>query len=210
MVEEALLEGHLCITKELLNLQPTEKKYFIGSEKGGNNLIRELVEDFIFPASKIVIQCRKSRGELPSDQAIPVCSTSPTLVAAFDLLVALCTGCVQNLQCLAEMLTEMYYSGRGTFHSKQCCRIKKSTFANVFKPSHTGHEAPIPEWEYMPPVGPRPPKGFVGLKNAGATCYMNSVLQQVLLVIFPWRLFSISACFSALYAGSYPYVHPEC
>ena len=40
-------------------------------------------------------------------------------------------------------------------------------------------ETPLQEWEYLPPVGPRPPRGFVGLKNAGATCYMNSVLQQV-------------------------------
>lgn len=111
MVEEALLEGHLGITKELLYLQPAQKRYFIGSEKGGNNLIRELVEDFIFPASKIVIQCRKSRGELPSDQAIPVCSTPLTLIAAFNLLVALCTDCVQNLRCLSEMLIEMYYAG---------------------------------------------------------------------------------------------------
>ena len=35
------------------------------------------------------------------------------------------------------------------------------------------------EWEFFPHVGPRPSKGFVGLKNAGATCYMNAVLQQV-------------------------------
>lgn len=40
-------------------------------------------------------------------------------------------------------------------------------------------ETPLQEWEYLPPVGPRPHRGFVGLKNAGATCYMNSVLQQV-------------------------------
>lgn len=38
---------------------------------------------------------------------------------------------------------------------------------------------PLLEWEYTPPIGPRPMRGFVGLKNAGATCYMNSVIQQV-------------------------------
>ena len=41
-------------------------------------------------------------------------------------------------------------------------------------------EAPLVEWEYYPHVGPRPSRGYVGLKNAGATCYMNAVLQQVI------------------------------
>lgn len=45
-------------------------------------------------------------------QAIPVCSTQPTVIAAYELLVTLCTGCVPNLKLLAEMLTNMYYSGK--------------------------------------------------------------------------------------------------
>lgn len=43
-------------------------------------------------------------------------------------------------------------------------------------------ESAITEWDYLPSVGPRPFGGFVGLKNAGATCYMNSVLQQLYMV----------------------------
>ncbi|XP_052783474.1 probable ubiquitin carboxyl-terminal hydrolase FAF-X isoform X2 [Mya arenaria] len=153
-VEETLLEGHLGITKELLAFQSAEKKYQMGSMQGGVNLIKELVEDFVFPASKVVVQCRKSNGDFPTEQATPVCSAPLTTIAAYDLLVALCTGCVPNLRTLAALLIDMYY--------------------NV--------EAPLIEWEYLPPVGARPNKGFVGLKNAGATCYMNSVLQQLFMI----------------------------
>lgn len=36
--------------------------------------------------------------------------------------------------------------------------------------------------QYSPAVDGRGSSGFVGLKNGGATCYMNSVLQQLYLV----------------------------
>nr|DBA34073.1 TPA: hypothetical protein GDO54_001675 [Pyxicephalus adspersus] len=152
-IEETILEGHLGVTKELLAFQTPEKKYHMGCEKGGANLIKELIDDFIFPASNVYLQYMKT-GELPAEQAIPVCSSPATINAGFELLVALAVGCVRNLRQIVDTLNEMYYSG---------CEA-------------------LTEWEYLPPVGPRPPKGFVGLKNAGATCYMNSVIQQLYMI----------------------------
>ena len=66
----------------------------------------------------------------------------------------------------------------GLLYNEQTCQLADIIAFGVCV-CVPGHEAPLTEWEYMPPVGPRPHKGFVGLKNAGATCYMNSVLQQV-------------------------------
>ncbi|EHB05962.1 Putative ubiquitin carboxyl-terminal hydrolase FAF-X [Heterocephalus glaber] len=209
-VEETILEGHLGVTKELLAFQTPEKKFHIGCEKGGANLIKELIDDFIFPASNVYLQYMRNgelpaeqaipvcsspatinagfellvalavgceliddfifpasnvylqymrNGELPAEQAIPVCSSPATINAGFELLVALAVGCVRNLKQIVDSLTEMYYIGTAI----------------------TTCEA-LTEWEYLPPVGPRPPKGFVGLKNAGATCYMNSVIQQLYMI----------------------------
>ncbi|XP_075236606.1 ubiquitin carboxyl-terminal hydrolase-like faf isoform X2 [Lycorma delicatula] len=154
-VEEPVLEGHLGIAKELLSFMTPEKKFHLGAdEKSNNHLIKEMVEDFIFPASKLMLHLQRT-GELIAEQAVPVCSVPVTLSSAFELLVTLCVGCVPNMKLLVNMLTDMFYSER---------------------------DGPLVEWDYLPPVGPRPSKGFVGLKNAGATCYMNSVLQQLYMV----------------------------
>lgn len=50
-------------------------------------------------------------GHLSLEPAVPVCSSAQTQAAAFDLLVALCVGCVPNCRQLVNMLTDMFYSG---------------------------------------------------------------------------------------------------
>jgi hypothetical protein len=67
------LEGHLGLTKELLlAILPSKQKYEIGSdEKHGVNLFKELVKDFVFPVSRLMLQFR-STGELSASQACPV------------------------------------------------------------------------------------------------------------------------------------------
>lgn len=126
-------------------------------------------------------------GEFPTEQAIPVCSTPASINAGFELLVALAVGCVRNLKQIVDTLTDMYYLGRrtllGQFHrcvSLATCKLHHVRKRHFFDFS-TGCET-LTEWEYLPPVGPRPNKGFVGLKNAGATCYMNSVIQQLYMI----------------------------
>lgn len=122
-------------------------------------------------------------GEFPTEQAIPVCSTPASINAGFELLVALAVGCVRNLKQIVDTLTDMYYLGMETtmlpiYPTDN--RVPGSLKVFPF-PVFPGCET-LTEWEYLPPVGPRPNKGFVGLKNAGATCYMNSVIQQLYMI----------------------------
>lgn len=133
-----------------------ELLFFISPEikSSLNSLITDFIDDFLFPASRQYLILRRTGLLTNCNGPPPVCRTSHTIAAASDLLVALCQNCVSNLKLLVSILTDIFSSDT----------------------------EPLKEWEYLPPVGPRPVKGFVGLKNAGATCYMNSVLQQLFMI----------------------------
>lgn len=147
-VHDDLLEGRLNLTKEVMAFLSIDVKPRL------NNLISELVDDFVFPASKQYLHLRRT-GQLYDINSPPqVCRNPHTISAACDLLVSLSTNCVANMKLLVTTLLEMF-----------CYDME-----------------PLQEWEYLPPVGPRLQRGFCGLKNAGATCYMNSVLQQLFMV----------------------------
>jgi ubiquitin carboxyl-terminal hydrolase 9/24 len=189
LLSDTLLEGHLSIAKELVGFLPPEKRTEIGLQVDPEDLkaqqsapedpntlhefclIRDLLDNFLFPATRQLIAVRGRERSVPEltkgKLDTPVCNTRNTCIAAHDLLVGLGCGSVQNYQCITKLLTDMFYSDASM-------------------------DSVINEWEFALPVGPRSSKGFVGLKNAGATCYMNSVMQQ-LFMIEPVRLGILAA-----------------
>lgn len=140
-----ILDGHLNITKELLQFQSAEKKYWIGCQTHGSQLIGDLIEHFIFPASCLFkkyrdallavtnarmqqIQQHQQQTNLPisintetinalnsveqmlaSKSLKSICSSSMTTSSAFELLVALSTGCLPNFVYLSDLLFNLFY-----------------------------------------------------------------------------------------------------
>lgn len=157
-LDDTLLEGHLNLTKELFAHVPAQVKYQYGAhpDHKDSGLIKEVSTEFLWPYSWAWWRMGEAGvAGAASEPAPPLCRSAGAAAAATDLLLALVHGCVPNMALLAHLLEQMFYSDKSM---------------------------PLSEWEYMPCVGPRPLAGLVGLKNAGATCYMNSVLQQLYCV----------------------------
>ncbi|XP_028175087.1 probable ubiquitin carboxyl-terminal hydrolase FAF-X [Ostrinia furnacalis] len=160
-LDDTLLEGHLNLTKELFTHVPAQVKFQYGAhpDHKDSGLIKEVTTEFLWPYSWAWCRMGASSSgggeESSGEPAAPLCRTPGAAAAAADLLLALVYGCAHNMAALAQLLEQMFYSDKSM---------------------------PLSEWDYMPCVGPRPPAGLVGLKNAGATCYMNSVLQQLYCV----------------------------
>ncbi|XP_028977659.1 ubiquitin carboxyl-terminal hydrolase 24 isoform X2 [Esox lucius] len=145
--DNILQAGHLRLIKTLLSLCGTEK------EQLGPSLIQQLLDDFLFRASRIILNTSNpASGSAPSHDFHPKCNTASSRLAAYEVLVMLADSSVANLQLITKELLSMHHQPDPTLSK---------------------------EFDFLPPVDSRSVSGFVGLKNGGATCYMNAVFQQL-------------------------------
>uniref|UniRef100_A0A8B9K721 Ubiquitin carboxyl-terminal hydrolase 24 n=1 Tax=Astyanax mexicanus TaxID=7994 RepID=A0A8B9K721_ASTMX len=145
--DNILQAGHLRLIKTLLSLCGNEKEQF------GPSLIQQLLDDFLFRASRIILNSNNPTSTTaPLHDFHPKCSTESSRLAAYEVLVMLADSSLTNLQLITRELLSMHHQA---------------------DPSLTK------EFDYLPPVDSRSVSGFVGLKNGGATCYMNAVFQQL-------------------------------
>jgi len=86
----------------------------------------------------------------PSDKAPVKCCSSESRRTCFDLVIELITGCVDNFKLVLAFMLDQHQTTKALI----------------------GWENDITQLKISD-------QRFVGLKNMGATCYMNSVLQQL-------------------------------
>ncbi|VDI64277.1 ubiquitin carboxyl-terminal hydrolase 9/24 [Mytilus galloprovincialis] len=145
--DNLLLGGHLKLIRNLFTCEGICKEEF------GRTLVYDLLHDFLFPASKIMMDSMdEAKRETALAEVSPKCRNSESRIAAYDLLIELSRESVSILKDLCRQLVDMH---------------------------HQPHPEVANEWEYLPPVDGRARCGYVGLRNGGATCYMNAVIQQL-------------------------------
>ena len=94
---------------------------------------------------------------------------------ALHLLLTLCNFCPNNFQTVLDFLLNNHHSFNDGTNNQQYPRQDLVT-----------------EWQFDPQSKDKGVTGHVGMRNLGATCYLNSLLQQLFLII-PFR-YGILTC----------------
>jgi len=175
--EDGRLTGHLQLVTSLV--RGTCKRGI--QTPSGVPLLTVLLKRFLFPETDVLAAMQEAElDHLEDDDArgrhahvmhdaeaeavslTAIASTPSSRKAALTLVVALATRDPAALQVVADVVRVLHFHiNFGTTNGSGSCT------AASFERSATSF--------------PRPDKGFVGLINGGATCYMNSVFQQLFM-----------------------------
>ena len=152
---DALVIGHATLFRTLIKFPGTDKSEIGFSDSSA--LIPLFIEQYLFPESYLIYKAMSSpdgEGSIPIQPIMRQCHSDEAREAIFEVLAELADGSSQNLMLLASLI-EKYHLNTKDF---------------------------IGKWEIaVHGTGPTS-HSFVGLKNAGATCYMNSVIQQLFMI----------------------------
>ena len=129
----------------------------VSKEEVGKTLIESLICLHLFPASKLISEGGLNSNCISSKDISPLLDTEESRLAAYSLLQELAQGSIPNLDLISKMLIDLH-------HQFDLNLVKEHMF------------------EYEPAIERRADCNYVGLKNGGATCYINSVLQQLFAV----------------------------
>uniref|UniRef100_A0A673CCI1 ubiquitinyl hydrolase 1 n=1 Tax=Sphaeramia orbicularis TaxID=375764 RepID=A0A673CCI1_9TELE len=102
--DNILLAGHLRLIKTLLSLCGNEKEHL------GPSLIQQLLDDFLFRASRIIINSSNpTPSPTPRHDFHPKCSTASSRLAAYEVLVMLADSSLSNLRLITKELLSMHH-----------------------------------------------------------------------------------------------------
>ena len=111
----------------------------------------------------------------------PICKSANLRRKAFDLLLEICRGCDANIIEVARLCSPRHVIGDKDIISANKFRRSHHTSSTVATAG-----ASTASTTYIDYNGSRSSSGYVGLKNMCCTCYMNSTMQN-LFMILPFR-----------------------